>query len=200
MPIAGGSILTIQIARVRLAALLTASLLALSGCAESRVAENAAFNEADLNFVEQMIPHHEQAVQISQLAENRAEDEEVRTIASDIAFIQAIELEELQGWLIEWGFDGAEHSHEDHADAAGMLSADEVQQLEASSGSEFDALFTQLMIQHHEGAIAAARELLETGKSEDIRFFAQSLIESQGAELEQLRFILELLSPAEESE
>ena len=180
-----------------MAAVAVAALLAVAGCAESRVAESASFNEADLQFVEQMIPHHKQAVEISKLAEERSQDEQVISLASDISFIQTIELEELQGWLLDWGFAEATDDHEDHGDMSSMLTEAELQQLEAATGSDFDLTFAQLMFKHHEGAIAAAEKALTDGKSEDLRFFAQSLIETQGAELIELQSIIDRLTTVE---
>lgn len=188
--------MTIPSVRTRFFAAFTLALLALTGCTESRAPENASFNEADLKFVEQMIPHHQQAVQLADLAETRAEDEEVRSIAMDISFIQAIEVEELQGWLLDWGISHGTDDHDDHGDMAGMLTDEELQSLDAASGTDFDLLFSQLMVKHHEGAIDAARSVLNDGKSADVKGFAESVIETQTAELEELQSIIARLAPA----
>lgn len=196
-----GLILTILSVRTRLFAAITVGLLALAGCAESRAPESASFNEADLKFVEQMIPHHQQAVQIADLAETRAENEDIRSLAMDISFIQAIEVEELQGWLLDWGISHGTDDHADHGAMAGMLTDEELQSLDAASGTDFDLLFAQLMAKHHEGAIEAAQTVLNDGKSADVKVFAESVIETQSAELEELQSIIAQLSPAtDESE
>lgn len=186
--------MTIPNASARFVSLVSIALLALTGCAEGDVPESASYNDADLKFVEQMIPHHQQAVDMSSLAEERAEDPRISRLASDIGFIQSIELEELRGWLLDWGISEGSDDHENHGEMSGMLTDAELQSLEATVGLDFDLLWAQLMLKHHEGAIAAAQTLLQDGKSEDVRFFAESLIQTQSAELEELQAIISRLS------
>ena len=141
------------------------------------------YTAADVAFVEEMIPHHAQALEMTALVPDRAGDRDLLTVAERIEISQVDELDQLEGWLTgrgegtgggqddhasgddEHGDEhGDEGGHGDHADMPGMATPEEMAELAAASGRDFDRLFLQLMIRHHEGAIMMVETLLAGGR------------------------------------
>ncbi|QVQ53476.1 DUF305 domain-containing protein [Spiractinospora alimapuensis] len=180
-------------------ALLSAGLattLLLTACGDNgeQPAENgentgAQFNDTDVEFATMMIPHHEQAIEMSQLVEERA-GEDVRALATEIEDAQGPEIEELTAMLSEWGEEPPAEG-EDHSSMAGMLSEEEMTQLEEVSGDAFDALFLGMMIVHHEGAIEMAEDQMENGVNPQAAEMAQEIVDTQESEIAQMREMLE---------
>ncbi|HXH59396.1 DUF305 domain-containing protein [Iamia sp.] len=156
------------------------------------------FNDADVTFVEGMIPHHQQALEMTDLAETNAESDEVKDLAMQIAEAQRPEIETMQGWLEEWGgeSDGDMGDMEGEGDSdmemgGGMMSEDEMAELEAAEGAEFDEMFLTMMITHHEGAVEMAETEIDEGQSSDAITLAEEIVESQEAEIEEMNGLLE---------
>ncbi|MGI8306809.1 DUF305 domain-containing protein [Saccharopolyspora hattusasensis] len=164
----------------------------------------AANNAADVTFAQGMVPHHEQAIEMSRLAPERAQSEEVKNLARQIEAAQGPEIQTLTGWLRDWGapasMPGMDHgamSHGDigngdigNSDMGGMMSDTEMQQLERARGAEFDRQFLTLMIKHHEGAVAMAQTELASGQFPAAKHLAQQIIDTQQAEIETMRGLL----------
>lgn len=121
----------------------------------------------DARFVRSMIAHHAQALDMTALASDRAEDATLRRLARRIEISQEDEIAVMRRWLERRGepapplqppLDGGHHDH-----APGMLAPEELDRLANASGAEFDRLFLEYMIRHHEGAIAMVEELLSAG-------------------------------------
>ncbi|NUW45915.1 DUF305 domain-containing protein [Nonomuraea rhodomycinica] len=151
-----------------------------------------AHNDSDVMFARMMIPHHLQAVQMAELAATRAEDPEVKKLAERIRAAQEPEVAAMRGWLQAWGMPESTRGHMRHG-MPGMLSADDLQDLEAVSGEIFDKEFLRLMIAHHEGAVTMAQRERREGESADAKGLAQSIETSQRDEIEQMRRILDRL-------
>ncbi|NUW37658.1 DUF305 domain-containing protein [Nonomuraea sp. SMC257] len=149
-------------------------------------------NDADVMFARMMIPHHLQAVRMAGLAAARAEDPEVKKLAERIRAAQEPEIAALRAWLRAWGMPESTRGHLRHG-MPGMLSADDLEDLEAVSGDIFDKQFARLMIAHHEGAVTMAQKERLEGESADAKGLAQSIETSQRDEIEQLRRILDRL-------
>ncbi|MFG2735567.1 DUF305 domain-containing protein [Streptomyces carpaticus] len=145
------------------------------------------FNDADVAFAQGMIPHHEQALAMAGLARDRADAEAVRELAEEIERAQGPEIATLRSWLSEWG---AEEGHHGGHEMAGMLSGEEMAELEEASGAEFDAAFLRLMIVHHEGAVEMAGELERSGSYEPAKEMAREIASSQSSEIEQMTELL----------
>jgi uncharacterized protein (DUF305 family) len=119
------------------------------------------WNEADAKLATDMIPHHRQALDMSSLAPERAQNAKVKAIAERIHAEQEPEIELLETWLRDRGYGvpatpGADaHGHDDsaHAGMPGMATPEEMDALAAASGEEFDRMFLELMIRHHQGAL-----------------------------------------------
>lgn len=151
-------------------------------------------NSADVMFAQMMIPHHEQAVDMADLAGSRASDVQLLALAGEIRGAQAPEIELMQSWLDEWGVpimpaDEAMDAHGSHG-MEGMLTIEQLEQLAALSGQEFDTLFAQFMIEHHQGAISMARDVLATGSDPRVAALAREIIVTQEKEILQLQSFL----------
>jgi len=152
---------------------------------------DATVNDADIMFAQMMIPHHEQAVEMAELAPDRAEDSEVLQLAEEIKAAQDPEIELMTTWLTEWDQPVEPGGHD--MPMAGMASAEQLSDLEAADGVDFDRMFVELMIAHHEGAIVMAEEVLADGVNPDVRKLAEEIIEVQAAEIKTLTAIQERL-------
>jgi uncharacterized protein (DUF305 family) len=170
----------------RLIALFAALAIALTGCATGDPAKT--FSSDDTMFAGMMIVHHKQAVEMSTLAENRTENPVIKHFASHIKAAQAPEITLMQGWLDTSGSDG----HWMHYGMPGLLSEDQMNDLRIASGKEFDVLFLQGMIAHHEGAVSMA-EAVKDSANPEVRKLAASIIKSQTAEIADMKSALENL-------
>lgn len=192
-----------------LAGALLAGALALTACSDDSVAshtesmdsgsaaststsasEDAAFNDADVTFAQGMIPHHQQAIEMAQMASERAQDPRVLDLASRIEAAQQPEIETLTGWLEEWGVEdgGMDHGGMDHG--GGMMSEDDMNALMAASGAEFDRLFLEQMIEHHTGAVEMATTEAGEGQNTEALAMANDIRDSQNAEIAEMRQLL----------
>ncbi|MCX4387017.1 DUF305 domain-containing protein [Micromonospora peucetia] len=153
----------------------------------------AAFGDADAMFAQMMIPHHQQAVEMADLAATRAADPEVKRLAAEIKAAQAPEIATMSGWLTAWGrpvpSPGAEMPHMDHG-MPGMMSDADMTKLAAASGREFDRQFLTMMIAHHEGAVTMARDEIAKGVNAEAKALAGQIVSSQQAEIDTMRKIL----------
>lgn len=157
---------------------------------------------ADVAFVQMMIPHHRQALEMAALAPDRAASPEVRALASRIDAAQAPEILLMAQWLREEGVavplvgdDPAmwDHGQHGHDGMVGMLGPAEMASLRAASGAEFDRLFLTGMIAHHEGALAMARAELAEGTATKVLELADDVNAGQAAEIARMRALLESL-------
>lgn len=151
-------------------------------------------NPDDVMFAQMMIPHHEQAVVMADLAAGRAEDSQILALASEIKAAQDPEIELMASWLDQWGaprMSGADAmmSHGSHG-MEGMLSDAQLDALASAQGPTFDALFAQYMIEHHEGAVAMAEDVLASGSHPAVAALAREIIVTQEKEIVQLRAFL----------
>lgn len=122
------------------------------------------YSEAEIVFMERMIPHHSQALVMAELASERASDEQVRAIADRIRAAQTPEIRAMEAWLQERDLpvpsEEERNDHGAHQDMPGMASPLEMQLLEDAAGEEFDRLFLEYMIAHHEGALEMVQPAL----------------------------------------
>jgi uncharacterized protein (DUF305 family) len=162
-------------------------------------------SEADVEFAQMMIPHHREAVEMAGLAVDRAEDPLIQDIAERIQAAQDPEIEQMTAWLDAWGEDiPAEDAEGDGMDGMDMdddsettdtmpsdqMPAEEMAALEAASGAEFDRLFAQMMIEHHQSAIDMASDEIENGLFPEAIELARAIVEAQQAEIGELQDFL----------
>ncbi|MFF3541476.1 DUF305 domain-containing protein [Streptomyces platensis] len=153
-------------------------------------------NSADLTYVRMMIPHHQQALVMTDLAKRYADSGQVGRLAGRIAAAQGPEIAAMKGWLSSHGGEHAAggHSHHD-GEMPGMATAAELHRLRAARGARFDALFLRLMITHHQGAVSMATEVLSEGDNALVEEMASEVIAQQGAEIGRMRRIRAELTP-----
>ncbi len=182
---------------VALAATALAAALVLTGCAGGGASAPpaASSSSADVAFAQGMIPHHEQAVAMARLADDRA-GARVRDLAARIEAAQGPEIGRLRGFLADWGAAPAADHHGGHGDMAGMagmagmMSDEQMAALGRASGAAFDRSFLQMMIAHHEGAVTMARAELDAGVDPRARELAQQIVDAQQAEIAEMRTLL----------
>lgn len=161
--------------------------------------ESAAFNDADVTFAQEMIPHHRQASEMAALAPGRAETPEVLDLADAIRATQEPEIETMTGWLVAWGeavpedmsgMEGMDHGGTAMDDMAGMMSAEEMTALEGATGPDFDQMFLTMMIEHHEGAIEMAEAQQQDGENADAVALAATIAADQSREIQEMQDLL----------
>lgn len=154
----------------------------------------AAFNDADVAFAQHMTVHHQQAVEMSTLAGERAADPQVKKLAVAIGAAQGPEIATMTGWLSAWGQpaaapDGGGHGT-GHESMPGMMSAAEMSKLAAAGGAAFDELFLTMMIAHHEGALTMAGEEAARGANPEAKALAAKIVTDQRAEIATMKAML----------
>ena len=143
---------------------------------------------SDAMFLQMMIPHHEQAVVMSDLALSISKDAEVLKLAKQIKDAQAPEIIEMQGWLSDAGL-SEDPGHSMGDGMGGMLSDSDLSALKGSTGKAFDKLFLAGMIAHHEGAIDMVM-MIENSQDSDVKRLGQDIVKSQTAEIELMKELL----------
>ncbi|MET9431111.1 MULTISPECIES: DUF305 domain-containing protein [unclassified Streptomyces] len=156
-----------------------------------------AHNAADVAFAQGMIPHHRQAVEMSELAADRAAAPEVKELAEKIKKAQDPEIRTLTGWLTSWGEQvpgddaGTDHGgHDGHDGMAGMMTEEEMERLSNSSGKAFDTAFLELMVKHHQGAVEMAKKEQAEGSYAPAKKMADDIVAAQSAEITEMNKLL----------
>ena len=181
---------------------------------EASMLASASYTPADVVFMQGMIGHHAQAVEMAQLIKDRTNREEIVAIGGRIESSQADEIEFMNDWLSERGektvmvgmtqgmdhsgMDHSKHAMVDHSTMAGMATPEQMAELATLEGVEFDRMFLTLMIAHHEGAIEMVDELLgQPGTAADpVLFqFVGDIENDQQAEIDKMNDLLSELSP-----
>lgn len=166
------------------AILLTATAL-LAGCGES-----ADHNAADVTFAKDMVSHHQQAVEMSDIALSTSSNVQVKDLASRIKAAQGPEITNMNGWLASWNETAGGHDMAGMEGMNGMLSDDGMKALGAATGLAFDKLFLESMTAHHKGAVGMAKTELEKGKFEPAKALAGRIVADQERELAEMAQLL----------
>ena len=161
----------------------------------------SSYSPYDVRFMQDMIPHHQQAVEMAELVAARTNRPELVDAAGRITLSQRDEIEFMEQWLVDRGEplpDPSDHAamHTDHR-MAGMATPGQMTELAAATGTEFDRLFLRLMITHHEGAVTMVEELLEqpgTAYDPVLFEFTTDVTNDQTAEIERMHAVLITLS------
>jgi uncharacterized protein (DUF305 family) len=198
-----------------LPALVLAAVLALSGCGSdtpessplpgSEPTAAAEFNQADVDFAQDMIPHHQQALIMSDMALQAASTDELRELAQRIKDAQSPEIEQMTAWLDDWGqvvpdLEALGHMMMGHGDddpsndMPGMMTVKQMRQLnQLMTGGDlaFDQMWVQMMILHHEGAIEMAQTQQVEGQHPDAVALAAAIEEAQATEIAEMEQMLD---------
>lgn len=166
-----------------------------SQSADGAAAHDGAHNQADATFARDMIPHHEQAIVMSDIVlAKQGIDPRVTELATQIKAAQGPEIATMKQWLTQWGAPAAS-GHDGHDmggdhSAMGMMTDGQLAQLGQAQGVEASRQFLTGMIAHHEGAVAMAQTEIDQGQSEDAVHLAHEIIETQQREIDSMKAIL----------
>ncbi len=152
----------------------------------------AAHNADDVMFAQMMIPHHQQAVELAALAPEHTTNQAVLKLAATISAEQQPEVRAMQALLLQWDVDpNAVGDHGGHGSGmAGMVDDATMARLNSLNGPEFDTLWLQAMIGHHQGAIDMAKAEIANGQSVDMTAMAKTMVTAQQAEINQMKQML----------
>jgi len=181
--------------------------LALSGCGSSAVSdmkdvanstidaakEAIGFNDADLNFTQTMIPHHEQAIEMAEIALDPlvGASDSVKAIATRIKSAQDSEVTKMKAFLTMWKQRLTGDSSMNHSDMmSGVLSDEDMKKLSSLRGVDFDRAWMKNMIAHHEGAIEMAKEVLKDGMNTGVNALAKLVETVQDSEILEMKKLL----------
>jgi len=151
--------------------------------------------KADVMFVQEMLPHHQQAVEMADLALDPAHQASpaVMDLATRIKTAQSAEIISMNAWLVEWGADPIDgqmdHGNMDH-NGMGMMSSADMTALAAATGAAFDRLWLEGMISHHEGALMMASHIAHRGADARVHDLSGAITKSQTAEIAEMRALL----------
>lgn len=155
--------------------------------------EQPAHTDADVAFMQMMIVHHDQAITMTEWVDDRTQDRDIRLLAERMRVSQEGETEFMVGWLQDRGTP-LRGDHPDHGDGMmpGMLTDEQLAELEAATGEEFERLFLEYMIQHHTGALRMVAELRAGGGGMEISVgrFARDVEGDQGIEISRMQGML----------
>ncbi|GAA2357562.1 DUF305 domain-containing protein [Saccharopolyspora halophila] len=179
---------------LRKLSLLVVLLAGLLGAGTASAAAQT-YNDVDAEFTRMMIPHHYQAILMSELAPDRAADPELKSLADRIHTEQGLEIRMMQGWQGRNGLPvtDPEAAYQDllakpeMLEQMGMATAAEMDRLATLSGAEFDRMFLDLMIPHHDGAVVMLRDVILNGSDQELNQMAQDMMSTQKAQLAIMR-------------
>jgi uncharacterized protein (DUF305 family) len=183
------------------------ALALLTGCGGSSMADmtdmadsavDAAkdaigFNDDDVMFAQMMIPHHEQAIEMADIALDplSGASDAVKSLATRIKAAQDPEISKMKAFLTSWKERLTPDSSMDHSDMmSGMLSAEDITKLSSLRGAEFDREWMTGMIEHHEGAIEMAKDVLKDGKDSAVKALANLVATAQDSEILEMKELL----------
>lgn len=156
-------------------------------------------NDADVMFAQMMIPHHQQAVEMSEtlLAKDDI-PQNVADFAQGVIDAQGPEIDRMNAMLDAWGQEpmgdmGDSGGHGGHGGMSGMMSEDDMQQLEDATGTEAAKLYLEQMTRHHEGAVEMAEQQVADGQNPQAKALAEQVIEDQEAEIQEMKTMLDQL-------
>ena len=151
---------------------------------------NGRYSGADIMFLQMMIPHHQQAIDMSNLAMQVSENEELLTLAKVIAKDQAAEIVQMKSWLKDAGA-SVDPGHS-MSGMGGMLTSEEYAALEKASGTDFDKLWLTGMTKHHDGAIHMTT-MISDDQNTEVKSFGEAIVKAQSAQIDQMKLMLEKL-------
>lgn len=189
-----------------------AALVLAAGCGADTAAQHPAdhtspasagaqdHNDADVTFAQQMIPHHEQAVEMSDIVlAKKGIDPRVTDLATGIKAAQGPEIEQMRSWLTQWGAPQTTgHDMHDMSGGAmgaemGMMSDEQMAALRNAAGTDAERMFLTAMTAHHEGAIAMAQNEIENGRFAPAVAMARAIVATQQKEIDTMKGILATL-------
>ena len=148
---------------------------------------SASFTGADIMFLQMMIPHHQQAIDISNIALKTSKDSELLALAKTIIKSQSTEIVQMKSWLQDAG--ATTDMGHSMSDMGGMLDDSELSALSAATGKSFDLLWLKGMIGHHDGAIHMT-QMIEDANNPEVKYFGEKVVKDQSAQIDQMNAML----------
>ena len=156
---------------------------------------SAELNTADIEFAQGMIAHHQQAIEMAEIAldPNVGASPAVIDLATRIKGAQDPEVELMTGWLTAAGEPVAMDTSEGHdmSSMEGMMTAEQMDAMAAMTGADFDQIWLQMMIAHHEGAVSQSQTVKANGSNADVLALADTIINAQQAEITEMQALLQ---------
>lgn len=170
-----------------------------AGTDQPAATATAAGAPGDVAFAQMMIPHHQQAIAMADMALTDASTPQVGELAAQIKAAQDPEIARMRSWLTGWGapiampgtMPGMDHGT---AGGSGMMDEGEMSALAAARGPAFDTLWLQLMIRHHQGAVQMATAVLGSTTNDEVRSLADAIIAGQDTEIQIMQSLLTVTS------
>lgn len=170
------------------------SASATSAAPASASPDAKAHNAADTLFAQMMIPHHRQAVQMSDIMLKKQDlPADVAELAAEIKAAQGPEIDTMTSWLTEWNEPTAAAEGHDMGSMAGMMSDADLAKLDAAGGTEAAKLFLEQMIAHHEGAVTMAKAETTDGQNGPAVALSKKIVEDQETEISKMKALLQTL-------
>jgi len=181
--------------------LIAVSSLALSACSsmmgssdhsmmdgDNHMSSTSSKYDADaLMFASMMIPHHAQALVMSDIAIMKSKSQEILQLAAEIKAAQKPEMTKMQSWLDT--APGYNSGHMDHGNMQGMLTGEELDELNSLTGTEFDNAFLRAMINHHQGALVMT-QMISASSDTEVKALGEEIIKAQTAEIELMKTMI----------
>lgn len=150
----------------------------------------AGFNQADVAFAQMMIPDHQMVAAMAALAEKKASSSDLKSLAAQMAKDNTASAATLQGWLKQWGKPAA-------GDMAGMtmpgaMTSKDMDMLTSMSGMQFDMMFAQMMVKHHQGSLQMARDEAAKGASAEAKAMATDMVSTLSAQAKKLQAVTKM--------
>lgn len=165
-----------------------------TGQASAAELNEAGLNDADIEFAQGMIAHHEQAIEMAEIAldPNVGAGADVTDLATRIAAAQEPEVALMTGWLTAAGEPIGMDTSDGHdmSDMEGMMSVEQMDALAAATGPDFDRMWLEMMIAHHEGATTQSEAVIADGSNADVLAVAERIITTQQAEIAEMQQLL----------
>jgi uncharacterized protein (DUF305 family) len=181
--------------RSRLIATIAVAALVLAGCGSTDMpagqggnqapASSNDHNDADVQFSENMIPHHKQTIQIADLATKQGASEQVKVVAAEILSPEEADIETMSGWLRTWNV--AAPADMSGMDMPGMLSVADLKSLQSATGAAFDKKFLALVAQHLQNGVDMAKKVLADGKHEATKGLATKIVTEQTEQIKKVQ-------------
>jgi uncharacterized protein (DUF305 family) len=164
------------------------SSMNMSGSSSSATATAAgAHNQADISFAQNMVMHHQQAIEMADMVLGKTGvNAKVTELAQNIKDAQQPEIDTMNGWLKSWAASSSMPSQ----DMGGMMSDSDMAALTDASSADAGKLFLTQMVQHHQGAIDMANQEVKTGKNTDAVALAKKIVTDQTAEIATMQSLL----------
>lgn len=150
-------------------------------------APNAAAQPFDLQFLDTMIAHHEGAIEMSRVAETKAQNADLKSLAARIVADQTREIAQMKQWREQWFAGKPSALNMEMAGMGSSMTGMNMTKINTASGAGFDAEFVNQMTPHHQGAIVMAREALTKAEHAEIKTLANQIIQAQEAEIRQMQ-------------